>query len=102
MRFKFLIPTMAVFTMYVPVAEAGEANDTVRLSLDECLTIALNENPTIKVADMEITRVDYSKKETLGQLFPTIAFGATYNRTLAKQTMFMNMDSFTFPYFQKH
>lgn len=94
MRFKFLIPTMAVFTMYVPVAEAGEANDTVRLSLDECLTIALNENPTIKVADMEITRVDYSKKETLGQLFPTIAFGATYNRTLAKQTMFMNMDSF--------
>lgn len=85
---------MAVFTMYVPVAEAGEANDTVRLSLDECLTIALNENPTIKVADMEITRVDYSKKETLGQLFPTIAFGATYNRTLAKQTMFMNMDSF--------
>lgn len=85
---------MAVFTMYVPVAEAGEANDTVRLSLDECLTIALNENPTIKVADMEITRVDYSKKETLGQLFPTIAFVATYNRTLAKQTMFMNMDSF--------
>lgn len=94
MRFDFLFPALAACTMYVPLANATEVTDTIRLSLDECLTIALNESPTIKVADMEITRVDYSKKETLGQLFPTISFGATYNRTLAKQTMFMNMDSF--------
>lgn len=40
---------------------------------------------------MEITRVDYSRKEVLGQLFPTVSFGATYNRTLAKQTAYFNM-----------
>ncbi len=43
---------------------------------------------------MEITRTDYSKKEVLGQLFPTISFGGSYSRTLAKQTMYMNMDGF--------
>lgn len=41
--------------------------DTLNLTLDECIRIALTDNPTIKVADMEIQRVDYSKKETLGQ-----------------------------------
>ncbi len=65
--------------------------DSLVLSLDNCIAIALDDNPTIKVADMEITRMDYSKKETIGQLLPSISFGATYNRTLAKQTMYMNM-----------
>lgn len=62
------------------------------LNLDECLRIALDESPVIKVADMEVTRMDYSKKETIGQLLPTIDFGASYNRMLAKQVMYMNMD----------
>ena len=66
--------------------------DTLALSLDQCITIALSENPTIKVADMEIERMDYSKKETLGQLLPTINFGANYNRMVAKQVAYMNMD----------
>lgn len=68
--------------------------DTLNLSLDECIRIALTDNPTIKVADMEIQRVDYSKKETLGQLLPSIAFGGSYNRTLAKQVTYFNTDAF--------
>ncbi len=61
-------------------------------TLDDCIKVALSTNPTIKVADMEIQRVDYSKKETIGALLPTISFGGTYNRMLAKQVMYMNMD----------
>lgn len=68
--------------------------DTLNLTLDECIRIALTDNPTIKVADMEIQRVDYSKKETLGQLLPSIAFGGSYNRTLAKQVTYFNTDAF--------
>ena len=71
-------------------AQSTAASDTVMLSVDDCVKIALNENPTIKIADMEITRIDYSKKETIGQLFPNISFSAAYSRTLAKQTMYMN------------
>ena len=62
------------------------------LSLDDCLRIALDGNPTVKVADMEIERADYSKYETLASLLPQAAFTGTYNRTLAKQVMYMNMD----------
>lgn len=73
---------------------ATEPTDTLCLDIDRCVAIALDRNPTVKVADMEITRVDYSKKEVIGQLFPDIAFATTYNRTLAKQTMYMNFDGF--------
>jgi outer membrane protein TolC len=71
----------------------AQSTDT-QLTLDECIAIALSDNPTIKIADMEVTRVDYAKKETLGQLLPTIDFGASYNRMLAKQVMYMNMSEF--------
>lgn len=66
----------------------------IRLTLDECIEIALSDNPTIQVAEMEIQRYDYSRKEVLGQLLPTVAFSAAYNRTLAKQVMYMNMSGF--------
>ena len=68
--------------------------DVPVLDLDGCLSIALSESPTVKVADMEVKRVDYSKREILGQLLPSIDFGGQYSRTLAKQTMYMNMDGF--------
>ena len=42
----------------VAAGAATQASATLRLSLDECLRIALSENPTVKVADMEINRVD--------------------------------------------
>lgn len=62
------------------------------LSLEQCIAVALNENPTVQVADMEIVRVDYSRGETLAQLLPQVNFGANYSRMLAKQVMYMNMD----------
>lgn len=64
------------------------------LSLDQCLSIALDKNPTVRVADMEVERMDYSKKDVLGQLLPAVDFGANYSRMLAKQVMYMNMDAF--------
>lgn len=82
---------VAVFVINsLAISAQGQVSDTLSLSLDECIKIALSDNPTIKVADMEIQRVDYSKKETLGQLLPAIAFGGTYNRTLAKQVAYFN------------
>lgn len=70
------------------------AQSAPTLSLDDCLSIALSENPTVKVADMEVDRLDYSKKEVIGQLLPSIDFGATYSRVLEKQTMYMDFDAF--------
>ncbi len=64
------------------------------MTLEQCIAVALSESPTVQVADMEITRVDYSRGETLSQLLPQVNFGANYSRMLAKQVMYMNMDGF--------
>lgn len=64
---------------------------TVTLSLQQCVDIALQDNPTIRVADMEIERLDLSKLETRASLFPSIDFTGSYQRALALQTISMNM-----------
>lgn len=61
------------------------------LSLPECIEIAISSSPVIKVADMEIERADYSKKENLASLFPKIDFSGTYQRAIELQTINMNM-----------
>ncbi|MDE6098482.1 MAG: TolC family protein [Muribaculaceae bacterium] len=82
-----------VGTLILTASAAFAQADSV-LTLEQCITVALSDNPTVKVADMEITRVDYSRQETIGQLLPSISFGAQYNRMLAKQVAYMNMDGF--------
>ncbi len=64
------------------------------LTLDQCISIALSENPTVRIADMEVQKADYSYQETLGQLLPSISFNGSYNRTIQKQVAYMNMDAF--------
>ncbi len=76
--------------LLVLVGGAMSVHAQLSLSLDECVRIALNENPTIKVKEMEITRVDYSRKEVLGQLLPTVNLAGQYTRNLSLQTMYMD------------
>jgi len=77
-------------TLFLLLLTSMSTHAQLMLSLDQCVRIALDENPTIKVAEMEITRVDYSHKEALGQLFPEINFAGQYTRNLALQTVYMN------------
>ncbi|MBP1663450.1 MAG: outer rane efflux protein [Bacteroidetes bacterium] len=67
------------------------AQDTISLSLPQAITIALSENPTIKIADKEIKRVEYSKKEKYGALLPNVSLGLSYARSLKKQKMFFSI-----------
>lgn len=76
------------------LAFTAQAGAQTALSLEQCIAVALSENPTVRVADMDIRRVDYSRGETLSQLFPQVNFGANYSRMLAKQVMYMSMDGF--------
>ena len=63
----------------------------LRISREECIAIALQDNPTIRVADLEVKRLDYSKREVQGSLFPNIDFSGAYQRTIELQTMRMNI-----------
>ena len=65
--------------------------EQLTLSRQQCVEIALRDNPTVKVADMEVKKMDYSKKEVIAGLFPTIDFSANYQRSIELQTIRMNM-----------
>ena len=82
--------SMAAIGAGAQTSSSTTTADTLFLSADECVKIALSTNPTIKVADMEITRVSYSKKLTIGQLLPNVSFDGSYSRALAIQTMYMD------------
>lgn len=55
---------MTLLLTFAIVYKAGaqEQSRSLTLDLDKAIEIALSENPTIKVADIEITRKDYSRK----------------------------------------
>ncbi|MBQ7855747.1 MAG: TolC family protein [Alistipes sp.] len=71
-------------------AQEQQQPQTLVLNLEQALEIALNENPTIKIADSEIEIKRYAKQGTYSSLYPKIDATATYQRVIAKQTMSMD------------
>ena len=72
------------------VAQTAE-QETLYLTLEKALEIALSESPTIKIAEQEIEIKRYAKQETYSSLYPRIDATAQYQRVLAKQTMSMDL-----------
>jgi outer membrane protein TolC len=70
------------------------AQDTIKVSLNKAIEIALSENPTIKVSEKQIIRVNYSKKEKQGGLLPNVSLGGAYQRAIKKQKMFFSIPGF--------
>ena len=67
-----------------------KAQETV-LSRRQCIEIALDSSPTVKVADLEVKRTEYARREAESGLYPTIDFQAAYQRAIELQTIRMNM-----------
>ena len=72
--------------------EASTSEAPVIISLEQALEIALSENVSVKVADMEIKRTEYAKKGSYAALYPQIDFSGAYQRTIKKQVMYMDID----------
>ncbi len=62
------------------------------ISLDEAIQIALSENASVKVADLEIERTGYARKGTYASLFPKVDGTGSYQRTIKKQVMYMDFN----------
>ncbi|MBQ3843546.1 MAG: TolC family protein [Bacteroidales bacterium] len=71
------------------VARAQESQDTLFISLDTAIEIALEESNTIKIADLTIKKTGYAKKGSYAALYPNISVSGSYQRTLKKQVMAM-------------
>ena len=72
--------------------QAESAETPVVITLEQALEIALSENLSVKVADMEIQRVEYAKKGSYASLYPQIDMSGSYQRTIKKQVMYMDFD----------
>ena len=93
---KFLL---AVAIILLPAIGKAQQLDTpaipkdsmnLDLTLNKALEIALAESPSVKIANHEVKKVEYSRKGVLASLFPQIDFGADYSRTIKKQVMYMS------------
>ena len=72
--------------------DADTSDIPVVITLEQALQIALSENVSVKVADQEIQRTDYARKGTYASLFPQIDVSGSYQRTIKKQVMYMDLD----------
>ncbi len=79
---KRILVMILVGYLSLSVAEAQ-----VSLTLDQAIEIALSDNPTIKVANLEIERYDYVKKQTVASLYPKIDVSGQYSLALRRQEM---------------
>lgn len=92
---RVFLPVLAAFVSALPLV--AQDNGTTQpspkvISLDQAIEIALSENASVKVADMEIERTGYARKGTYSSLFPQVDGNANYQRTIKKQVMYMDFD----------
>ncbi|MBQ9659669.1 MAG: TolC family protein [Bacteroidales bacterium] len=89
---------LLVVTLFIPLLALAQAADTTSapklLTLEDALKVALSENASVKVADLEIERTGYARKGTYAALFPQINGSGSYQRTIKKQVMYMDGGGF--------
>ena len=68
-----------------------KAQEPLKITLDQALEIALTESNSIKIADMTVEKSGYAKKGSYASLYPNISVSSSYQRTLKKQVMVMDM-----------
>ena len=89
---KLLLVVAALLaTGYV---QAQEVKDTLTLTLDKALEIALSENPTMKVAEEEIVLKRVADKEAWQNLLPEANIAATLDHTIKAAQMNLGGQSF--------
>ncbi|MDR0508033.1 MAG: TolC family protein [Dysgonamonadaceae bacterium] len=69
---------------------AQDKQAPIELTLDRAIKVALSENPSVNIADLEIQKKKYAKRATQASLYPQIDAVGQYSRTLKKQVMYMD------------
>ena len=80
---------LLILLSFAAVNLFAQNNIDLELDLNTSLKIAMDNNPNIKIAELEIQRVDYSRKEAIGALLPSVNAQGSYTDNIMKQVMFM-------------
>ena len=81
-----------IFLMIGVLTPTFAQQDTLFLTLEESLEVALSDNPTMKVAGKEIELKKEARLESIFGLLPEVSLDGSYTRTIKKQTMAMDFD----------
>ena len=84
-KYFFILLIFSLFVVDI------NAQDTLSITLDQALEIALSESNTVKIADMTVEKSGYAKKGSYASLYPNVNVSSSYQRTLLKQVMVMDM-----------
>ena len=82
------LPALGQYRDAAPQQEEGK----VVLTLEDALKIALSENTSVKVADMEIERQEYARKGSYASLLPQVSASGMYSYALKKQKVYFGSD----------
>ena len=88
---KNLIRYCFISLIFILFNQNLKAQESLKITLDQALEIALTESNTIKIADMTVEKSGYAKKGSYASLYPNINVSSSYQRTLLKQVMVMDM-----------
>ena len=77
---------MGLMSLGVAVAQ-NVGDNTLTLTLEDAIDLALSDNPTVKVANLEVERYDYVRKQTLSSLYPQVDASLQYSLALRRQEM---------------
>lgn len=70
------------------------------LSLDQCIRLALNNNPDIKLAEARLDPADAQLMSSIGDFLPSLGFNMNYRRTLfLEDTVFEQLGPIRVPLF---
>ena len=89
---KYILILLAISLSGLNLKAQEQASGTAYLTLDQALQIALSENASVRIADLEIERSGYARKGSYASLFPQIDGSGSYQRTIKKQVMYMDFD----------
>lgn len=85
---------MTALVLATGQAWAQEVKETLTLNLDKALEIALADNPTLKVAEKEITLKEVAYKETWQNLLPEVTLTGNWQHTVEASMMKMGSMQF--------
>ncbi|HHE54565.1 MAG TPA: TolC family protein [Caldithrix abyssi] len=86
MRSKQII---AILFFFIPLLSFSQENTVMELTLDKAISLALDRNRDIKVAELEVEKSHKKVKESFGNLLPSFDASGQYTRNIKKPVIFL-------------
>ena len=89
MRLHYFTPVAAAVFAVLLLSVPASAQDTLRLSLDKAISIALVQNRDVLIADQDRYKADAQIAEARSGAFPQLSFSGQYMRNIQLPVLFL-------------